>query len=130
MKHFEQGNQTYLAVEVPEGYNKFYIEHNNLLCYNEKPFDIHEIELDSRPLTDQQLLETFEVKSTIIGLFPSLTEDECKEMVEKVKHNGGTDFFDYSQQRFLFTLSAKQSLASRLRSMGLNPETTLILKIK
>ena len=119
MKHFEQGNQTYLAVNI-EGF--------------ESPFYLRQ------PFKDIWLVDKVGYKIdfivgelenySIIGLFPSLTEDECKEMVEKVKHNGGTDFFDYSQQRFLFTLSAKQSLASRLRSMGLNPETTLILKIK
>lgn len=123
-------NREYLLLEVPEGYTKYSLEYNNVICHNSTGFE--EIEAAPRCLTERQQIESLEVTAEILGIASELTEEQAKELVDKftllptTENEGYKNYLTYAKG----FKTAIESLHSLITSLGLNPERTLIIERK
>jgi len=65
---------------------------------------------------------------TFMFLTSTATKEDCRKVVEFVKTNSGTEFYDYENKRWLYTMAATESFISLLKSVGITDGVWAVLQ--
>jgi hypothetical protein len=120
-------DREYLFLEVPEGamnFELYRIDNINIMVEFKQSSGFRGVVEVGRELGRNSLQKDY----TILGIAYELTEEQAFELVDKSR-SGGMLYTNYISELDLF-FSATDSLKSLITSLGLNPETTLIIERK